>query len=335
MLFILFGPTAKMGHDTRNYFKERGFEIIEKLNYIPEGNIMVTRHGTRTCVSKEEVEMCDFKYQNNGISVGFNKTQILDAVRGKKNCLLSLSSYTMDFIQQIKVAYGGYVTVIYTYIDQHTLTELTTAFDDITPEEIESRLTTGKYIKELYLKHQSVFDEVLIYGGENSQFDTESLYRQVDRMIERAEQRERQLNDRNYVELPYSGPKDYIFVSYSHADQEQVFPILATLQRNSCRVWYDEGIRGGDNWNSLLATKIADCSTFLLFSSANSAASDEVSYEINGARRCKRKILTVRLDEAQFPLHHQMFLDNFQYLDADRIDFERSLIDAIDPSIRE
>lgn len=47
--------------------------------------------------------------------------------------------------------------------------------------------------------------------------------------------------------MPYSGEDEYVFVSHSHTDRDEVFPVLAKLQRAGFRIWYDEGIKGGEN----------------------------------------------------------------------------------------
>ena len=81
MLFILFGSTAEMGLKSREYFINADFELIEKYNYMPEGFPFRERFGKRNTTTKATVLQCDFVYENNGMLVGFNKEQILDAVK--------------------------------------------------------------------------------------------------------------------------------------------------------------------------------------------------------------------------------------------------------------
>lgn len=50
---------------------------------MPEGFLLRERFGKRNTSTKATVLKCDFVYENNGMLVGFNKEQILDAVRGK------------------------------------------------------------------------------------------------------------------------------------------------------------------------------------------------------------------------------------------------------------
>ena len=81
-------------------------------------------------------------------------------------------------------------------------------------------------------------------------------------------------------------------MSYSHSDVEKVFPILRKLQLAGYRIWYDEGIYGGENWRKILASKIRDekCKDFLLFSSENSTKSKHVRAEINLALDLDKKL---------------------------------------------
>ncbi|MCR5161423.1 MAG: hypothetical protein K6C06_06585, partial [Lachnospiraceae bacterium] len=117
MLAILFGSTVQMAKRSREYFREKGFEVIQKYHYVPEDFVLISRFDQRRADPLEKVKECDFIYENSGMLVGFKKEQIIDAVRGRKKCLLTASSDTIDFIRQIKAAYGDYVTVIGTYID--------------------------------------------------------------------------------------------------------------------------------------------------------------------------------------------------------------------------
>ena len=335
MLFILFGTTAEMGNKSRLYFKKNGFEIIRKLNYVPEDYLIQDRFKKRHPVSREEVEKCDFIYENKGMLTGFSKEQIIDAVSGKKKCLLSVSSNTIEFVRQIKAAYGDYVTVIGTYTDDDCLRDMFASLPDITEDEIEFRFKVGQDVKHVLVEERKLFDELVIYGGENSVFNYQALFLQYGNIIEKAQRNERELNNKTYVEMPYSGNEKYIFVSYSHEDYNDVMPVLSRLQRAGCRIWYDEGIRGGENWRKILASKIqADsCDEFLLFSSLNSVRSRHVNAEINAALNCDKKITTIRMDEAVFNLEIEMYLQTYQTLFYSDINFSAKIKQAISKSV--
>ena len=54
----------------------------------------------------------------------------------------------------------------------------------------------------------------------------------------------------------YTGKLPFIFVSYAHANRDIVYPIIELLQNNGYHVWYDEGLRIGNDWRDELAEKI-------------------------------------------------------------------------------
>lgn len=332
MLFMLFGTTAEMGLKSRQFFAESGFELIQKYSYVPTHFPLRTRFGERNTVSKAEVLKCDFIYENNGMLVGFNKEQIIDAVRGNRHCLLTTSSETIDFIKQLKVAYGDYVTVIGAYIDEATIAQIFSQLSDVTDDELETRINTSRLIKKQILDNYGLFDEIVIYGGEGSFFNYQAMRMQYASIIVKAEAKEKLLNDKKYVEMPYSGYEEYIFVSYSHADKDTVFPILARLQRAGCRIWYDEGIKGGENWRKIIASKIESekCINFLLFSSKSATSSIHVCAEINAALNFEKKIVTIRLDDSKFTPDLEMYLQCFHTIDYSNTTFDEKLIESID-----
>ena len=334
MLFILFGSTAEMGKYCRDHFTARGFEIIEKLNYISRKTSLSTIFGVRTKATKKQVEACDYVYENDGLMVGFNKNQILDAVTGRKNCLLTMSASTFDFVREIKAAYGDYVTVIGTYIDPLQLEQMYRANRRISRKERGIRLQIGRDVKKVLLEEREHFDEILLYGGKDSLFCLESLGTQLDLMIRKAELREKRLKDTAYIDLPYKGPKPYVFISYAHKDRLSVMPVLRTLQLAKCRVWYDDGIRAGDNWRTTLATKIQseNCAAFILFSSREAVNSPFVVEELDIAMDHRKNIITIRMDEAIFSHKVNKVLEQLQYLSIDDLRLEEKLIDGIPDS---
>lgn len=336
MLIILFGSTVEEGKWSREYFENLGFELIQKYNYVPNDFVMQERFGKRKRATKEDVLKCDFVYENNGMLVGFNKEQIIDAVRGRRRCFLTTSSTSIDFIRQIKAAYGDYVTVIGTYIDEQTLEKLFEALPDISSEELKRRIATGKTVKQNLLEDRKLFDDIVIYGGEDSIFNYDALFLQYEYILKKAEKREKELNDKMYIEMPYTGSEDYVFISYSHSDIEQVFPILRKLQLAGCRIWYDEGIVGGENWRKILASKIESesCKNFVVFSSSNSTVSRHVQAEIYAALDCDKKITTVRLDTSKFELDTEMYLKTYQNLYISDSNIEQKLLKSMVKTVK-
>ena len=71
----------------------------------------------------------------------------------------------------------------------------------------------------------------------------------------------------------YEGNEKYIFVSYAHKDSAEVLPILSTLQEHGCRIWCDEKLIVGENYNAAIARHLRDCDAVLFFLSENWMAS--------------------------------------------------------------
>ncbi len=199
---------------------------------------------------------------------------------------------------------------------------------------VKMRLEKGKSLRKIYTENMSLFDEKVIYSTDD-EFGFDALYSQYDRIIEEAKELEKILNERLYVGLPYKGNKEYIFVSYSHKDEKTVLPYLSALQKEGYRIWYDEGINKGSNWNVFLGERLRGCTDFLLFSSQNSVASDRVEDEINGAKMCRNiKPITVRLDESVFPFGYEMYLNKYQNIFANGANAVSEIKNALNPSTK-
>lgn len=112
----------------------------------------------------------------------------------------------------------------------------------------------------------------------------------------------------------YQGNEPFVFVSYSHADEEIVYPEIAWLQDQGINVWYDEGISGASRWRDAIAGKIAECSLFLLYVSPHSAASRVCREELDFALDRDRVILAVEIEPAELPEGMRLGISNRQAL---------------------
>ena len=111
---------------------------------------------------------------------------------------------------------------------------------------------------------------------------------------------------------PYKGDKPYIFVSYAHLDKDRIAGILRRLIEAGYRVWYDEGIDPGTEWDANIATHIEGCSSFVAFISANYLNSDNCKDELNFARDLRKERLLVYLEDTQLPSGMAMRLNRLQ-----------------------
>ena len=131
---------------------------------------------------------------------------------------------------------------------------------------------------------------------------------------------------------PYTGGKEYIFISYSHKDSERVIPIIRHMFNNRFRVWYDEGIDPGTEWDENIATHIKQCSYFIAFISPNYIASENCKDELNFSRDLGKERLLIYLDEVLLPSGMSMRLNRLQaihkYTYSSDADFYEKLFSA-------
>lgn len=347
MLFILFGGTLEVGFQSREILQKKGFNVIKKYNMVEKDSpISKENYKNPTGIYKkwfndkvyeteEEYKKCDFRYGLNGVSVGFNQQQIMDAIHGITDCILTIGASAIEFVDQLKRAYGDYVTLVNLFIDNQCYEKLIAAQPEITSAEYTARINAGRKMQQIYLKYYPLFDETVIYTGEETIFNYTALEEQFDQIIYKRKKLEQILNEQKYVQLPYIGSEPYMFVSYSHKDRDTIYPILAMLQRNGFRIWYDEGITGGTNWRLMLKDRIKCARCVLLFSSAVAVTSTAVTIEITTANNFDVPVICVAIDNAVFDETIEEELNRNQKLLFEKSsDFEKKIIEALPEDCR-
>lgn len=125
------------------------------------------------------------------------------------------------------------------------------------------------------------------------------------------------------VNKPYSGKDPYIFVSYSHRNLKKAKDILKQLQIDKYRVWYDEGIDPGTEWDENIASHIDGCSYFIALISKDYLVSTNCKDELNYARELDKPRLLIYLENVELPSGMRMRLSRLQaihmytYTDSD------------------
>ena len=97
-------------------------------------------------------------------------------------------------------------------------------------------------------------------------------------------------------DIIYEGNEDYIFISYSHED-DNILPIVEIMAKFRLRVWLDIGIEVGTEWPSTIEDHIRNCSVFLCFVSQKSMSSDRCLDEIALAREYKKEVVMLFMEE--------------------------------------
>ena len=82
------------------------------------------------------------------------------------------------------------------------------------------------------------------------------------------------------IPVAYKGDEPYIFISYAHKDSETVLPVINRLQKDGYRVWYDEGIVPGSNWDVYISEHLDGASNVLGFLSKSYVKSQNCRDEL-------------------------------------------------------
>lgn len=130
----------------------------------------------------------------------------------------------------------------------------------------------------------------------------------------------------------YKGNDPYVFVSYSHADQKEVYAEIRLLQDQGINVWYDtSGIGAGTEWNDEIARAIKNAACFLFFVTPRSVASEHCRRELNFAQSEDSRIIVVHLESTKLPDGLRLSLENRQAIDKARLaasDYRNLLLQA-------
>jgi hypothetical protein len=119
------------------------------------------------------------------------------------------------------------------------------------------------------------------------------------------------------LQLPfkaYTGDKKFVFVSYSHADKLQVYPIIDFLNKNGVRIWYDEGIPISEDWKKSIVDNLERCRAFLVFISPHVVNSEMVRKEISYALKKKKQFFAVYLKDTTLPSELEFEIADIQAL---------------------
>ena len=131
---------------------------------------------------------------------------------------------------------------------------------------------------------------------------------------------------------PYRGDKPYIFISYSHRNTREALEIIGGLQSAGYRVWYDEGIDPGTEWDENIASHVENCGYFLALLSQEYLDSSNCKDELNYARDLEKSRLLVYLTDVKLSGGMRMRLGRIQaihkYAYAQDQDFFEKLLNT-------
>ena len=89
-----------------------------------------------------------------------------------------------------------------------------------------------------------------------------------------------------------------IFISYAHANKEIVKHLVVdNLASSEHDVWFDERLKGGEDWKVQLRDEIKGCETLIYCMTSQSIASEMCQWEIEQALTFNKKIIPVLLQK--------------------------------------
>jgi tetratricopeptide (TPR) repeat protein len=106
----------------------------------------------------------------------------------------------------------------------------------------------------------------------------------------------------------------YIFASYSHVNKAEVYSELQRLHGLGYRIWYDEGITPGEEWEAIIPGAIGGCATFVIFVSQAAQESMWINKELSFAVNRHKPILAIFLADTTLTDKWQFLIGDKQHL---------------------
>ena len=135
--------------------------------------------------------------------------------------------------------------------------------------------------------------------------------------------------DTNSIFKPYEGDEKYIFISYKHDDWETVSRIITDLNDRGYRIWYDEGLHGGQNFVNEIAVRIIKCEVFLSFLSKTYITSDYCVNELHYAFSKSKTVIPILLDDVDLPPEIEFQTVKINRLSLQKLGSEKALADRL------
>lgn len=128
---------------------------------------------------------------------------------------------------------------------------------------------------------------------------------------------------------PYDGNEPYIFFSYCHEDGEQIYPIIEQMIDDGYRIWYDDGLRPGDEWPERIARMLDGCDICVAALSRKFSESHNCKNELTFAINNQKPLLVIKLEDFPMSMGMRLQLANTQYIEKYRYDSESPFFEKL------
>lgn len=112
----------------------------------------------------------------------------------------------------------------------------------------------------------------------------------------------------------YTGVRPFIAVCYTRKDSCRVYPFIQQLQDAGYRVWYDEGIPLGTNWEDEVAARLAGAEQVLFLLSEATMKSHWTRRELSFSLNKQKKVLPLFLESVNMPDGWSFLLGPTQFI---------------------
>lgn len=103
--------------------------------------------------------------------------------------------------------------------------------------------------------------------------------------------------DKKEAPSNYQKLRPYVFISYSHNDEQSVFEILNDMSNLDINYWYDKELVTGSEWPEILGERIMNCEMVMVMLSNSAVLSRNVRNEITMALNHNKKVLPVLIED--------------------------------------
>lgn len=119
---------------------------------------------------------------------------------------------------------------------------------------------------------------------------------------------------------PHDPDAPVVFVSYAHADNTAVLPVVEAVQAQGRNVWIDkQGLAGGDGWAGEIVRAIKGARGVIVMCSKHAFESDHVKREVYLADRYKKPMAPVFIEPATPPEDFEYFFASVQWLELHKL----------------
>lgn len=122
--------------------------------------------------------------------------------------------------------------------------------------------------------------------------------------------------------------QQYIFISYSYKNKNEVLKTVTRLQQLEFRVWYDSNAETDNAFTENSKLHIEDCSYFWAFMSSDYLASEKCRDELNHAHDKGKPRLIIYLNEMQIPNALNSIPSIHKYAYRSEPDFYQKIIEV-------